>query len=205
MKWFQFLLAASALCLSGAVCAEELERRGTLGIALGNSSEGLVVRETTAKASQALKAGDVLLEINGVPANSISALQLATHQLPCGQKVSVRVRRGKTDRLVEVLTAPSPMTKIEGAQVTYGTATAPSGLRVRTVTAVPTKTVLKSDKGLPAVFMIQGITCQSIDTIGDESNAYGAMIRRLVTAGFVAGFADKPGIGDLTGCNCSLG
>ena len=203
---FKATLAASVALISGALAAQELPRRGSLGVELAPSPDGLTVRSVLSPAAKAvLEPGDIILAINGVATPSTSSLQEATHKLPNGEAVPVKIRRDGVEQDLELVTTPRPMPSVEGAAITYGTATAPSGLRVRTVTVVPEESALGGDKGLPAVFMIQGITCRSIDGIGGESNAYGAMARRLVAAGFVVSFADKPGVGDSDGPACNRG
>lgn len=206
MNIFRTLIAASAGLLASASLAQDLPRRGSLGVALGSSSDGLVVDSALSpSAEEVFKKGDVLLEIDGVATSSFLGLQTAIHKLPNGKAVSVKVRRGEEEMSFEVVTILAPLSKIKGANVDYGTATAPTGLRVRTVTAAPNESVLANTNGKPAVLLIQGITCRSIDAIGGEGNAYGALIRRLLKAGFVVGFADKPGIGDSDGEVCARG
>ena len=206
--WMTFITLIAGL--SGAVFAEvdTLERRGSLGIALQPAAQGIVLSappEAAAYQAADITAGAILAEIDGQPVSGWLDLQALTHQLPSGQRVDLTFDVDGERRSVTIEPQPSNPSVVPGADVIYGQVESADGLRIRTVTLVPEISALRSDQGLPGVFYIQGITCQSIDRITGRSHSRSRIFLDLLEAGFVVSFADKPGVGDSDGEACTEG
>lgn len=201
---------AAVLFLSGAAysATDPLERRGSLGLALRPAPQGIVLAaepSDPAYGDVGLTAGAVLRAIDGEPVSDWVDLQALAHQLPTGQAVELVFDAGGKRVAVEVIPEPLPQSAIPGAEVIYGSATSADGLRIRTVTLIPEESPLRTETGLPGVYYIQGITCQSIDLIAGPTHSRSRIFLDLLEAGFAVSFADKPGIGDSDGEACRDG
>ncbi|MEO1039766.1 MAG: PDZ domain-containing protein [Pseudomonadota bacterium] len=203
------LVAALAISAGAGRAADiDLPRRGTLGLALAPTPDGMSVarvREGSDAWQAGVRQGDELEAINGIEITDYLDVQAATHQLSYREPAEVRLRRDGEAMTVQVTPRILPLGRVEGAEVDYGFIITPSGLRIRTVTMTPLQSALETEAGLPGVVYLQGIPCQSIDLIGGPNHPRGRLFHDLVAAGFAVTFADKPGIGDSDGVPCREG
>lgn len=195
----------SALALSASLAfaapdasADDLPGRPMLGLAAAATtpgtpvSVGSVLPRSTAS-SLGLAEGDLLKSINGTRIADFSQLLDVVGGVPVGGALVVEVERD--GRLVELAGSmqPRPREHSEHATVTYGTVRFGDDL-LRSIEHRPRD--LAPDQAAPAVYFIQGYTCDSID--------YGLMpdvttlrlVDQLVEAGYVVFRMEKPGLGD---------
>jgi pimeloyl-ACP methyl ester carboxylesterase len=188
--------------------SESLERRGSIGIALQPSASGIVVAAPPTHPiyqEAGIKAGSVLRAISGQPVTNWIDLQALTHQLPAGLPVELTFDLEGVTRSVTMLPKPAGPSEVSGAEVYYDEVRSADGLRIRTITLIPDSSTLANENGVPGVFYIQGITCQSIDQIAGRSHNRSRIFLDLLDAGFAVSFADKPGVGDSDGIACREG
>jgi hypothetical protein len=201
--------ACAAVMLAGASLADDLPRRGLLGVGLGPSEAGVAitsVQDDSPAAAAGFAAGDVLRAIRGRPVSDGLSLQAALAGLPAGGEVEVEILRDGEAVTLTLIPDPVPVPSLDGARVAISHVTLDSGDRIRTFTLTPTEaSPLARAAGLPAVYYVQGIPCQSIENLSNPDHYRVRLFRALIDAGFIIGFADKPGIGDSEGAACQDG
>jgi pimeloyl-ACP methyl ester carboxylesterase len=101
------------------------------------------------------------------------------------------VRSEKTVKLKEM-----PREKGDGYDVIYGSVTT-HGARLRTIVTRP-----KAAGRHPAVMMLQGSGCWSVDTTVGPANGFTWITRDLARRGYVTLRVDRPGCGDSEGGPC---
>jgi len=196
-------LCAGALALSAAN-ASELPRRGALGVSLQGVAGGVgvaAVQPGSGAARAGVQPGDRLVSINALPVSDPVSLQAATTTLSAEVAASLVVEREGEAMTLTFTPSALPAPTLDGAVVQLGHVRLASGDRIRTVTLIP-----QGVSGpAPAVYYIQGIPCAAIDSFANPDSYRTRLFRRLIEAGFIVGFADKPGMGDSEGAPCQSG
>jgi dienelactone hydrolase len=180
--------------------ADALPRRGWFGVALGPHSSGAVVTSVVAGSTAALegvRAGDVIQAVGGspvrTPADVVSALAR-----PAGTRIEIDlVREGETQKKTVVL-RPMLRETMPGATLEYGSVTVPDGNRLRTIVSVP-----DSPGRHPAVLLLQGGSCGSVDVPMLAELGQQGLLRPIAAKGFVTMRVEKSGIGDSQGPPCA--
>lgn len=92
-----------------------------------------------------------------------------------------------------------PREQFKNAIAQYDWVTNPKGQRIRTIVTRP-----KSATGkVPAIFFVGWLSCDSVEYVNGETDAFGAIIWRLIeTSSFATMRLDKPGVGESEG-NCA--
>jgi hypothetical protein len=203
------LISIAILTLSCAMAAaqDDLPRRGLLGMSVQPSAEGLRLNTSPSVTMEgpALQAGDVILAVNEIDLTQSANFGRMLSSLAAGQRNSVRFRRDSEIMETGFIAPALPMASLPGGEAHYGHVTVANGDRIRTVTLIPQNRTLESAAGLPAVYYVQGIPCAPIDTFANTGMFRNQLFIQLLEAGFVVGFADKPGIGDSEGSACIEG
>jgi pimeloyl-ACP methyl ester carboxylesterase len=92
-----------------------------------------------------------------------------------------------------------PREQFKNAIAQYEWVTNPKGQRIRTVVTYPKNATGK----VPAIFFVGWLSCDSIEYVKGETDAFGAIFWRLIeTSGFTTMRMDKPGVGESEG-NCA--
>lgn len=199
-------LTALALLLTASVAAaptaanpseaarSELARRASLGVS-PTIADGEVVIAAVQPGSAAqrggLRPGDRLLAIDDA-AITPSGLAGSLAGLRTGREVSLRIRRDGVESIVEVVPQERPREAYAGARTTYGSVPIPGG-RLRDILVEPV-----SGEGGPVLFLLQGITCASIEApVATET--YAELAAHAVRLGWSFYRVEKPGVGDSAG------
>ncbi|PHN07275.1 alpha/beta fold hydrolase [Flavilitoribacter nigricans] len=186
----------------------DLARKGSLGVRLEAMTEtrakaagleatgGAYISEVlpggTGAALQ-LRAGDVLLSVNGVPTNEISEVVSITQTWRAGQPLRLKVRRDGKSISLSGNVQGKPMETSDLAEVIYGAVPFEGG-KLRSIMHVP-----KADGQLPLVVFLQGFSCSSIDYYYDPGSPIRQLVDGLVERGFAVYRVEKPGVGDSEG------
>lgn len=204
-------MLALFVCVSAAPAQEtrdpNLPRRAFLGAALEPDDAGarvLRVIEGSSAAAIGLEPGDVITALGDQPISNPGTLidLLSAHR--AGERVSVSfVRRDqqleKTATLVEF-----PREEIEGCEVLYASVPTVDGGWLRTIVTRPLPDAENPDKVFPAILMIQGVGCGSIDQpFEDRRDPFVRLCHELARRGIVTMRVEKSGMGDSTGMPCS--
>jgi len=181
--------------------ADPLPRRGALGVALGVDNAGAVLVTSVQDASTAAEIGimakDVIQAIDGVivrtPADVIAAVR--THVR--GRNIAIDFVRHDSPQHREGMLKPLMQEKLAGAEMEYGSVPV-IGARLRTIVSIPSNLAGRA----PAVLLVQGGGCGSIDTPQSPDIAQPGLMRVIGMNGFVTMRVDKSGTGDSEGPPC---
>lgn len=198
-------LVAALFASSTAAMADDLGRRAQWQ-AHFNSQEGsgMTLREVpegSPLASAGLVAGDTILTVDGHPATQGPAWNDMTDALVAGHPYELLVRRGTELLTATVTFPPVPYETHVGIETIYDSITSDYGIRQRTIITRPES--ITPDAPGPAIFVLQGLSCSSIEaTPGRRSNYIRILTDLVDQSGMVVMRVEKPGMGDSQG-NCS--
>jgi dienelactone hydrolase len=176
-----------------------LPRHGIFGVAVAASSGGVAAQYVipeSAAAQAGLRAGDTIRAIGGVPVATVAQFLTAVHDLHANDRVSVNViRDGAPLRLDAVLGGRDE--RDAGLVTEYNEIVVDDSIR---------RTLLTMPRGLssqaPAVLLIGGIGCYSVDVAANAQDAYMRLTHDIARAGFVTMRVEKSGVGDSQGPPC---
>lgn len=188
---------------------DNLSRHGVIGLAVTprNASKPedpatnpLMVKSAIAGgAGEAggIQAGDIIREVDGAPVRgSADFVRLIAGHL-AGDRISLRlIRDGKEITKVATL-KPRPLETSPDADVLYRSVTV-EGTRRRVIVTRP-----KAPGRYPAVLIIGGLGCYSLDGELVQKSGYGPILAALVKRDFVTLRVEKPGEGDSEGPACT--
>ncbi|MDX5346792.1 MAG: alpha/beta fold hydrolase [Hymenobacteraceae bacterium] len=192
------LAAVSGLLAFGN--GDELKRRAFLGVMVAPAAEGVQVQKVVPKSSgeaAGLQAQDIITQVNGKPVKDPGSFVQSVVGKKSGEKISITFLRDgkKQDKQITLQALPkeeNPDFDIIYDQVSYGSNT------VRSIISKP-----KSNGSFPAVLIVQGIGCYSIDNPLAPTDQYRKFVADLTNAGFVTMRVEKSGMGDSEGKPCN--
>ena len=183
--------------------SDELPRRAALGVALAVDDAGAVsvsgVADGSSAAAAGIKAGDVIVALDGMSITTAAQVQGIIGARRGGDALAVDVERdGARSRVVARL-QPFPSESLPNTEFSYGHVTLDDGVRLRTIVSAPTNASGRA----PAVLLLQGGSCGSIDVPQAGSTGPNALLHAIAAQGFVTMRVDKPGAGDSEGPPCA--
>lgn len=181
--------------------ATTLPRHGVFGAAVAQAPGGVrvvTVIAGSAAAAAGVQQGDVIRAIDGRPVTSVAEFLTAIHELKANQRVDVEIVRAGSPVRLSVMLATATYESDPGLTTQYGAVPVDDALR-RTLTTAPQTLASPA----PAVLLIGGIGCYSIDVGNRPQDAYMRLTHDLARAGFVTMRVDKSGVGDSQGPPCS--
>jgi pimeloyl-ACP methyl ester carboxylesterase len=198
-----FLLACAGL----APGQDDLPRHGVLGLQVttsdqakspGPANPALVQRvvEGSAAAQAGFLAGDIIRNIDGIPVTTPMQFSRAIAHHLAGDVIQVAVTRGARELNLSPVLKPRPFETSPNAEVLYRSVGV-RGARRRVIITRPNR-----PGRLPAVLLMQGLGCESIDGV-DRKTGYGAVVSALEERGFVTMRVEKTGEGDSQGPPCT--
>ncbi|MCA0360799.1 MAG: alpha/beta fold hydrolase [Armatimonadetes bacterium] len=196
-----------------ANAADTLPRKGTLGASFGPVSEdvraanslqpgvGLVVTTVAAglTADKAgLKAGDVLISLNGTEAGP-GRLGAVIRDLKTGQEITFVVLRNKESKTLKANYTEKPRDPGNSNYDVIYSHVVSNGARMRTIITLP-----KKPGRHPVLFFIQGFSPISYDftletATGDVNSLDGPILFEFANSNYVTVRVEKPGVGDSEG------
>lgn len=206
-----FLLCSNQTKAQSAAPAkgEELPRHGVVGLVLAAADsakpEDAQKNPPTVKTvipggageAAGIQPGDSPRELDGQPVASSAdfALRISRH-LAADSVLIVFVRNGQ--RIEKTVTLrPRPFETTADADVLYHFVTV-DGARRRTIVTRP-----KSAGHYPAVLLVGGLGCYSLDGELNVNSGYGPILSALAKKGFVTMRVEKTGEGDSEGPACT--
>ena len=184
--------------------AQELTRRASLGftpVAVDSATAhdrnldtttGLIITELSDGGTFAkldAESGDILIELNGQPIQSIQDLLNVRNLLREGDVITATIIREGKSITLQGQAEKIPYETSPHSEVIYGQFNFKDG-RIRTIVNKPNK------KGKqPAIFFIPGYTCSSIDNM-HSINPYRQLLDSLVALDYAVFRMEKPGVGD---------
>jgi len=194
---------------AGSEIAGDLPRHGIAGleVAAADSAkpEDLQTNPPTIKnvvtggAGEAagIQPGDAVLELDGKPVATAASFAHEIGSHLAGDSVRVVLRRAGKKMEKTIVLKPRPFETSPDAKILYRSITA-GGARRRTIITHP-----QSPGRYPAVLLVGGLGCYSLDGTLNESRGYGPILSALVKEGFVTMRVEKTGEGDSEGPACT--
>lgn len=163
---------------------------------------GVRIRETSAASGlerAGLQPGDVVLSVDGQAITSGAAWDDLTDALVADHAYTIHFRRGVETLTATASFAPLPMENHENITTIYDQIVSDYGIRQRVIITRPSNRPAPQ----PAIFVLQGLSCSSIESWPGRTSNFARLLRNLVTqSGMVVMRTEKPGLGDSEG-NCS--
>jgi pimeloyl-ACP methyl ester carboxylesterase len=193
------VLIAALIVGSATQARADLPRRAMLGVGFGPPAQGetaiarvqTVLPGTTAE-TMGVKVGDQIVSVGGKPVSTVPEVIAYAGTLRADAPVEVVVQReGQTLKMAGKAIG-RPRETYRAADVRYGAVSFRGG-QVSDILVTP-----KAIKDPPVVYLIQGYTCDSIESFG-ENDPYHRLIQAFVEAGIAVYRVEKPGLGDSLG------
>lgn len=186
----------------GGASGDELRRRGFVGagVAPEEGDPGVrVVQVLPGSPAEAagLIEGDLIVGVDDEPVTDPSSFVSLVGARGAGEEVTLRFIREGEGRSERVTFAERPRETSEAGEVIYGSVASAAG-RQRTIVTKP-----EGDGPFPALFLIQGLGCVSIENPSGGLIGYRNVIDAFTEAGYVTLRVDKPGCGDSEGGPCA--
>lgn len=195
------VLIIGVLCVGASSQTDSLPRRGALGVSLGVDEAGAVrvtaVQDDSTAAQIGIMPKDVIQAIDGVIIRTPADVIAAVGKHIRGRNIAIDLVRDGSPQHREGLLKPLVQEKLAGAEMEYGSVVA-SGARLRTIMSIPANLAGRA----PAVLLIPGGGCGSIDTPLFPDIAQPGLMRVIGMNGFVTMRVDKSGMGDSEGPPC---
>ena len=204
MRYLAFFLCLALTALSiQAQDANLLPRRGYFGVGLEKADTGVrvsTVSPDSTAAAAGVSIGDVIQAIDGRLTDAPEKVVAAMGKHKAGDSIAIDLQRGDQRRTIQALLKPYPLEQMQNATVQYGSVVGPPGVRLRIILSVP---VGQPNSRRPAVLLIQGGGCGSIDSPFNVRVAQPGLIHVIGSQGFVTMRVEKSGVGDSEGPDCA--
>jgi uncharacterized protein len=144
-----------------------------------------------------IQPGDILADLNGQRMTSAAGFAQVISRHLAGDSVRLTIVRGRQKIDKTVILKPRPYETSADAEILYRTVTV-EGARRRTIVTRP-----KAAGRYPAVLLMGGLGCYSLDGALSDSTGYGPILTGLARKGFVTMRVEKTGEGDSEGPACT--
>ncbi|HTD36582.1 MAG TPA: PDZ domain-containing protein, partial [Candidatus Limnocylindrales bacterium] len=179
---------------------DPLPRHAVLGAAVAADPGGVAVNAVvpgSAAATAGLQRGDVVASIDGAPGAGVVQFLDAIRRRPGGTAIALGIRRNGAPQTLNVTLGTAANEHDPAFEMLYQSITVDGTLR-RTLVGVP-----NAARGRrPAVMLIGGIGCFSVDVASSPEDGYRRAIDDITKAGFVTLRLEKSGVGDSQGPPC---
>jgi pimeloyl-ACP methyl ester carboxylesterase len=190
--------------LGSSASADELPRRGALGLDIDPSKPGAIpktflisrVAPGSLAASLDLRVGDNLVYVNKHLAINRDDLSEFARRLPPGQEVTIDISRAGESKVVSGILPEEPREVYPEVDVLYDNVVGPKGQKLRTIITKPRGATGK----LPVIFVAGWLSCDSVEAPNETTDATASVFRALAQMpGFCTFRMDKQGCGDSEG------
>ncbi len=193
------------LTFSAQILAEDLPRRANWEARFQfpeAGTAGMLIRTLepdTPLAKVGLQVGDHIIAVNDQTILRPEDWYDLTDALVAKKKYRLGYKRGTLSKEVTVKFKAQPKEAHEGIDTIYSHITNDFGIRQRVIITRPENMVGRQ----PAIMLLQGLSCSSIEINANRLTAFTRLIREIVTkSNKVVLRVEKPGLGDSEG-NCS--
>jgi pimeloyl-ACP methyl ester carboxylesterase len=194
-------------CTLLTAAQDQLPRHGVIGLQVavsdttkpsGSSNPPVVqhVIDGSAAAQAGFRAGDIIRDIDGIPATTPFQFSRGVARHMAGDVIQVGITRGAEQLNLKAILKPRPFETSPNADVLYRSVLV-RGARRRVIVTRPHRPGRR-----PAVLLMPGLGCESLDGI-DRQTGYGAVLSAVEERGFVTMRVEKTGEGDSQGPPCT--
>ncbi len=186
------------------VYAQDLERRASWNakFSLVANSPGAMITtldEASPLATAGIEEGDIFLKVDGRLIKSYEDWDAITYGIRANRITRIQYRRNDYVRILDVRLNEIGKEVHDALETSYETVTSDYGVRQRTIITRP----VEAEGKLPAIILIQGLSCSTIENYEGRVGNWPRHINDLVEkSGMVVMRVDKPGVGDSEG-DCS--
>ena len=197
---FSVVFGMGAFATCSLAAPDELPRRPMLGASISADSAGPRV-DYVLPGSPAEKCGlktdDIVTSFAGHATKTPVEVVEAARSSPLDQPLAVQILRAGAAKTLTVRLTPAPKENDPDVETIYGAIRVGDTLR-RTLTTVPRG----RNRRLPAVLIIGGIGCYTVDNPNDPADVYRLLAHDLGRAGIAVMRLEKSGVGDSQGGPC---
>ncbi len=193
------------LTFTAHILADDLPRRASWEARFQfpeTNTAGMIIRTlepNTPLAKAGLQAQDHIIAVNGQPILRPEDWRDLTDALVAKKPYKLTYKRGLESKTITVRFKAQPQETHDGIETTYTHITSDYGIRQRVIITRPENTTERQ----PAIMLLQGLSCSSIEINPNRITPFTRMIREIVTkSNKVVLRIEKPGLGDSEG-NCS--
>src|SRR6516162_7387532 len=203
------LLVLSLAAISCVALADDLPRHGVIGVLVSPSDPAKPedpktnppTAQTVLPGSSAdvagIQPGDVLVSLDSQPVTSSTDFARAVGRHLAGERLQIQILRKGQPLTVSVTLKPRPFESSPDADVLY-TSVSVNGSRRRAIVTHP-----KSSGRYPAVLLMPGLGCYTLDGALSQDQGYGPILAFLAKSNFVTVRVEKTGQGDSDGPACT--
>ena len=180
---------------------DPLARHALFGAAAAQKAGGVTltfVAPSGAAYAAGLRTGDVLLSVGNRQIATANDYYIAVHDARASTPIAVTFARNGVRQDVSVTLGVASDETGAGVKVMYGDVVVDNSLR-RTILSLPENATGK----LPAVLLIGGIGCYSVDVAASPDDAYLHLAHDLSRSGYAVMRLEKSGVGDSQGPPCA--
>lgn len=143
-----------------------------------------------------LKTGDVILNVDGRAVLTSSDWSAILFSLSSTKRTQLIVKRGVESMKTDVQLSALPLETNANVETLYETIVNDYGMRQRAIITIPKNGKSKH----PAIILIQGLSCSSVEKYSGRSNNWVKQIQDLAEkSNMVLYRIEKPGVGDSEG------
>jgi dienelactone hydrolase len=182
--------------------SDPLPRRAYFGVGLEKAEGGarvFSVATGSTAAAVGVAVGDIIEAIDDQRTSSPQAAVAAIGRHKGGESIRIGILRNGDHRVIDATLKPYPREEMANATVHYSSVVVSPGVRLRTIVSVPTS---PSGNRFPAVLLIQGGSCGSIDAPFNTNIAQPGLMHAIGSQRFVTIRVEKSGVGDSQGTPC---
>lgn len=196
-----FISIVSFFFFTISVYTQELARRASFEAKISwpdNKTPGVKIQKVTINTPLA-KAGfienDIIIRVNNRLIKNSEDWGAILYAIKSGQETIIEVKRGEFFIKKNVQLNPLPKENNEGVNTLYEDIVTDYGIKQRVIITKP-----KEKTKLPAIFLVQGLSCSSVEKYSDRSNNWIKLIKDLAEkSNMVFVRIEKPGVGDSEG------
>jgi dienelactone hydrolase len=207
MRCLALVCCGLSLCVAVTLSAQlqntgdTLPRRAWFGVTLAPHESGAVVTavaDGSSAAAEGLRAGDVIRAVDDRSIRTPNDVVAAIGRRVGGEAAAIDLVRDGRAEWRSIVLRPLPRETMPGMTFEYGSVAVADGSRLRTIVSVPDR----REGPLPAVMLLQGGGCGSVDSpIAAAMEQFG-LIRTIAAHRYVTLRVDKSGVGDSKGPPC---
>jgi uncharacterized protein len=187
---------------AAAAFSAQLRRHSTLGAGVAAAPSGVkltsIVPGSPADGA-GLRVGDIITLVGGKPVTSVADFVQLIKSGRAGRPIAFTIQRDASAIVMPVTLAAAPDEKDPTVATSYEALPVDGTLR-RTLVTVPAAAARGKH---PAMLLVGGIGCYTIDNALDTDNAYMRLSHDISRAGFLVMRIEKSGVGDSQGPPCA--
>jgi uncharacterized protein len=208
--FFVLSFCGAILTCNGVLAqSDDLPRHAVIGLQVSpvdiNKAEDPATNPASIKAvvpggagdAAGFQVGDILILLDGEPVTTATAFANHISRHIGGDTVTIRFRRGGAEMSKTVVLKPRPFETSAAAEILYASIVA-NGARRRVIVTRP-----KTPGRHPAVLLIGGLGCYSLDGELSKPTGYGPILTALAKNNFVTMRVEKTGEGDSEDPDCT--